>query len=166
MTYKKDLLPQKPNTDIQQPSIEPEQIQDIGETLKTVDGKVSEIAKKSPSESSSASSYGQGNSKHGSQGYKGDGSVAITERELLRTKLLKSAPSASVMKAQVRKVLKKEQAKLEEDMNKFRRKGQYHHMNITLMRLRRLARQIQEIALLSIEQLKEMWLRVVHNFAQ
>jgi hypothetical protein len=87
------------------------------------------------------------------------------DRAIMREKLLESAPKTPEMKREVEKVLVRKREKLENDIKKHRRKKNYHMLSLAVMQLRMVVRQIEDLAKASVEQLKDMWLKVVHKFA-
>jgi len=132
----------------------------LNETAEMVEGKVSEVA---PSVRNKATGQPPTKTQKKDQSKRTD--QKLTDRELLRARLLEQAPKEKLMKSEVRQVLEKEKIKLEGDIEKFRKKKQYHHLSAALMKLRAVMREIEKLARMSIEQLKETWLKVVHKFA-
>lgn len=129
-------------------------------TTELVEGRINEVA---PNLSEKASSQNP-QSQQQTQTTRTD-DPALTDREVLRKRLLSQAPKETLMRAEVRTVLEKEVQKLEGDIASFRRKRQYHLLSAAVMRLRIAMKQLEELARLGLEQLKEAWLRVVHHFA-
>jgi hypothetical protein len=131
----------------------------VGETAELVEGQIAEVA---PNLNTKAT--GQGSGQDQKKKKKKD-DTQLTERDLLKARLLEQAPKTPVMKSEVKKVLEKERVSLEGDIEKYRRKKQYHHLSAAIMKLRLVMRQIEDLARSSVDQVKEMWLKVVHRFA-
>ena len=69
------------------------------------------------------------------------------------------------MRAEVKKILEKEKVQLEGDIEKYRKKKQYHLLSASIMKLRMVVRQIEDLARASLDQVKDLWLKVIHKFA-
>lgn len=151
-----------PNSTPQQVTAAPQASKEsplVNETAEMVEGKVSELT---PQASTKAS--GQ-QSQDDKKPTKQQQDAALTDRELLRARLLKNAPKMKIMKSEIQKELEKEKDQLEVDIAKFRKKKQYHLMSQAIMKLRMVVRQIEDLARASVDQLKDLWLKVVHKFA-
>jgi len=131
----------------------------VTETAEMVEGKVSELT---PQASTKASGKSAKDDKKQTQSKR---DAKLTDRELLRARLLKNAPKMKVMRSEIQKELEKEKEQLEGDIEKFRKKKQYHLLSQAIMKLRIVARQIEDLARASVDQLKDLWLKVVHRFA-
>lgn len=125
-----------------------------------IEGRVSEIATTSADEKQ-AISRGQA----GQQVSSTDRDEMASDREELRLKLLENAPEIPEMKRQITKKLINKREDLRSDYKKLKRSKDYSRLSMAIMRLRKAIREIEIVARLSIEALREMWLRVVHNFA-
>lgn len=116
--------------------------------------KVSEIAGENISENQSSKA----------QASKGDAKKKEDETPL-RERLLEKAPKAQVMRAQIERELIKEKQMLESEFKKVRNSKKYHLIAQVLSDLRAVIRQISELAELSLEALRELWLKVVMKFS-
>ncbi|MFT7184209.1 MAG: putative RNase H-like nuclease [Oceanicoccus sp.] len=130
----------------------------VSATAELVEGKVSEVA---PNIQAKAS--GQNSNQKKAQKKQDD--TQLPEREILRNKLLAQAPKERVMKAEVKKVLRKERDKLEASIENYRKKKQYHLLSAAIMRMRVVMKELASLARASAKQVKTMWLKVVHKFA-
>lgn len=123
--------------------------------------KVSELARERPGENQSGARCNVQTTQQDQRKTEAD----FGDRMALRERLLKNAPKPAEMRSQVRKILLKEQNKLEAEFRKYSRKKNYHLLGIAIMKLRGVVKQISEVAHASYDLLKEIWLRVVHHFA-
>ncbi len=82
-----------------------------------------------------------------------------------REKLIASKPSKTKMVGDIRKSVKRKLAKLEKEEAHYKRIGveAVHKYNDVVGRIRALRRVLSGLAHNSYEQLKAIWLRVVHN---
>ena len=131
----------------------------VSESADLIEKQVSEVA---PNLSTKAN--GQNSSQSQTQQKKTDDDQG-TERDLLRARLLKQAPKPTAMRAEVKKILEKEKVQLEGDIEKYRKKKQYHLLSASIMKLRMVVRQIEDLARASLDQVKDLWLKVIHKFA-
>lgn len=125
-----------------------------------VEGRVSEIAKDEASEQ-----FQDGSKKSTTKDDKKVKQLDLSEREALREKLLKNAPKEDIMREEIKEVLLKRKETLEADVAKYSRKKDYRLLSSAIMQLRLVIRQIEELARVSYEALKEVWLKVLHRFA-
>ncbi len=126
-----------------------------------IEGKVAEIAQSGPSNSQSGTGDTTAQQNSAKQG-----ATALTEdREALKQRLLQHAPAEPKMKAEVEAALLAQKEDLEEKIVTFSRKHSYHQLSMAIMRLREVIRQLEELAQMSYEALKELWLKAVHKFA-
>ena len=126
------------------------------------EGRISEIAQGNASENGSGTQ--SSSSKQGDNSSKKD-DVRLTERELLRARLLKHAPKAPEMRHEIQAVLEKKKVALERNIHSYSKKKQYDLLGEAFRQLRQLARQMEAVATASYELLREIWLKVVHRFA-
>jgi hypothetical protein len=115
-------------------------------------GEVSEIAKDNASENK-AQSAGQ------------KGQTQQTAQKKDKERLLATAPKELLMRSEVKQVLLKKKEELESDVQKYKRKQNYHLLSEAIAQLRAVIHQLEELAQAGYEALKEIWLRVVHKFA-
>lgn len=126
------------------------------------EGRVSEVAQSGTGEEWSGKN---GQAKPVQQGTQSDGSTQLSERELLRERLLKQAPKAPAMRQEIRAVLEEKKVVLEKNLRHYERSKEYHLLSEAIQQLRTLVRQMESVAHASYELLKEIWLRVVCKFA-
>ncbi|MFA5855562.1 MAG: hypothetical protein WC846_04805 [Candidatus Gracilibacteria bacterium] len=127
-----------------------------------VDGRVSEVAGETASENVSEQG---GKSSSAAQTQDGDSAPQLSERELLREKLLKTAPAEREMRKEVKRVLLNKKAMLEKEVAKYKGTKDYCLLSLAIIHLRAVVRQMQIVARASYDLLKEIWLKVVHRFA-
>ena len=127
-----------------------------------VDGRVSEVAGEMASEN--AGEQG-GKSSSTAQTQDGDDAKQLSERELLREKLLKTAPQEKEMRKEVKQVLLKKKVMLEKEVAKYKGTKDYCLLSLAIIHLRAVVRQLQIVARASYDLLKDIWLKVVHKFA-
>lgn len=132
----------------------------LDDEAELVGGRVSEIAHENLAESSASSGQKKQSSNSGKKPV-----VDLTDRLALRDRLLAHAPKPVVMRKEVEKILLQEKERLIADVNRLKRKKSYHLLSRALMQLRKVIRQLEDLARASYEALKEIWLRVVHGFA-
>ena len=87
------------------------------------------------------------------------------DRELLKARLLKAAPTPTRMKQEIRRELEKKQEKLEVNIKKLRRKKDNHGLSLAVMQLRAVVRDIESLARISLERLRDLWLKLVHGLS-
>lgn len=121
------------------------------------EGRVSETARASASENQGVKTQGK------AQTQIKDLKTDLSDRSALRERLLKAAPQEPQMRSQIREVLKKKKVKLESTVKKYSRKRNYPLMERTIMELRRVVHQLEELAQMTYERMKEFWLKVVHR---
>ena len=126
-----------------------------------VKGEVAEVAQTSVGENQGAG----GAQVQDEQAAQATDAGIQNDREALRQHLLKNAPKERVMRAQVERVLLKQKEKLEPDIRAHRRKRNYHHLRVAIMKLRLVMRELETLAKASFEALRDMWLKMLHNFA-
>lgn len=132
---------------------------DLGTEL--VEGRISEIAGENVSENQPAS-------QSKSSGAAQDDNVKVdelTERAQLRERLLQSAPKEPEMRRQIKAVLLKKRDMLEGHIRKYKGDKDYYLLSLAISQLRAVIRQLEIVAKASFEILREVWLKVVHNFA-
>lgn len=124
-----------------------------------VSGRVSEMVGEDASESATGQSGAtqQDDSKQGGP--------AISEKEMLRMELLKSAPAPEAMRREVLSKLEAKKNRIEVQLNRERKKANYYKVSILIRDLRSVLVMIERVAHASLEALKDFWLKVVHKFA-
>jgi hypothetical protein len=127
-----------------------------------VDGRVSEIAGENVSENVAEQG---GKSSSAAQTQDEDDAPQLSERELLREKLLKTAPQEREMRKEVKQVLLKKKVMLEKEVAKYKGSKDYCLLSLAIIHLRAVVRQLQIVARASYDLLKDIWLKVVHKFA-
>ncbi len=130
----------------------------LDDELGMLGGQLSEVASERPSEQGASSGSGQ----HTAQNSQG---ADFSERELLRNRLLKTAPVYKVMHQEVQKVLVQRKDQLQREIHSYHSKKDYYLLSQALAQLRAVVRQLDIAAQAGYELLKEIWLKVVHHFA-
>lgn len=143
----RQLENQSPNTDIKV---------EENEGAELISGKVSEFARENISENASETS------KTTQTSHKKTEEEVKQEKVDLRAKLLEKAPSEKIMIAQITVELTKERTKLEKQLQKAKKPDLFED---TLRALRAVVRQIEELTIMGIEAIKDLWLKIVLKFS-
>jgi len=125
-----------------------------------VEGRVAEIAKTSAGEKAITDKKGTSTQITPAEEEKN-----LQERAVLREQLLKNAPPMREMRQEITKELTTQKIKLESDYREFKRHKDYHMLSSALSQLRKVIREMNEVAKAGLEALKELWLRIVHKFS-
>jgi hypothetical protein len=123
--------------------------------------KVKEIAKDKASQNMTGA---KGDDDKKQTQHKQDDGLA-DDREMMKERLLKTAPPESAMKKQIEEVLLKRKDKLEYAVKKHKKRRNYHALSLAVMQLRIVVHQLEELAKASYEKAQELWLKFVHKFA-
>jgi len=125
-----------------------------------VEGQIAEIAKdKTEKNQVSSSSKSNGPTKVFTKN-----DAILNDREMLRAQLLKNAPQPRVMHMQIKTKLEERKKELNLQLKSVSKKDYYTYSSV-LAQLRSILRDITNIAKLSLDSLRDLWLRIVHNFA-
>lgn len=147
-------------------NVQPESVEihfdDLDSEVDALEGKISEIARDQTSENPSNSSV-KTSGQQSTQTTRKDST--LDERQLLREKLLKSAPPLPKMRQELTKVLVQKKTRLEGDIRNLSRRKEYDLLSQAIAQLRAVVRQLEIVAHASYELLKEVWLRVIQKFA-
>lgn len=131
----------------------------------TVDGvgeRVSEVASEKASEQGSG---GQAKTQQSAKNQKQQKEKLLNEHLMLRERLLAAAPKSPEMRKEVKAILEVRKNKVEKDIRKLSRSQNYELLSKAIAELRHVVHQIQLVTHAGYEILKEIWLRVVHQFA-
>lgn len=128
------------------------------EDTELISGKVSEFARDNISENASEDAKTSQTAKKSDEEVKQD-------KVDLREKLLEKAPSEKIMIAQIKVELTKERKKLEKQVGKLKYSKKYDLFEDALRALRAIVRQIEELAEIGLEAIKDLWLKVVLKFS-
>jgi len=134
---------------------------DLG--TEVLENRVNEVAKTSKDVQGDSSSGGQ--QQDDGQTQQAQDQSFKDEREVLKQRLLKSAPKESAMRDEIEKLLIKKKESLETEISQHRRKKNYHLLSLAVMQLRAVVHQLEVVAKASYDTLKGIWLKVVHKFA-
>jgi len=128
-----------------------------------VEGKVAEIAKDSASENKAATA-GKSQADPQATTHKRE-ETELTDRVMLREKLLKTAPQEAAMRHEVVRALEVKKQQLETDIRGYDRRQEYDMLSKAVGQLRAVVRQLEIAARAGYDALREIWLKVIHKFA-
>lgn len=127
--------------------------------LEGFEGRISEVAATNASENQGTQK--RSTVKTSAQVKRAD----LSDRILLREQLLKHAPTENQMRKEVKRELLKQSAKIERKVSRYARKRNYPMLEKTIKELRKVMHEVADLARLSYDRLREIWLQVVHHFA-